>query len=284
MNSIINLARFFASHPLTRQAPFSSFVRLIAWQIRSCLQDEVIVPWISGQRLAVRRGMTGATGNIYTGLHEFPDMMFLLHFLRRDDLFIDIGANVGTYTVLASGVCKANTWAFEPDPETVRHLNRNIEINDLNNLVRVYNSALGASEKDVQFTIGLDTQNRIVTLRDSNTRTVRQHSLDKLIDDKWPIMIKIDVEGYEEEVLCGAQRALANQALQVLGLETVTPQSKVMLADHRFERVYYDPFVRKLSQDQVKYPSSNSLYVRDLKSVTARLADADPIVIRGRAI
>ena len=34
-------------------------------------------------------------------------MMLPLHFLQEGDLFLDIGANVGTYTVLASGVCRA---------------------------------------------------------------------------------------------------------------------------------------------------------------------------------
>ena len=77
-------------------------------------------PWIGGQRLSIRRGMRGATGNIYVGLHEFADMMLTLNFLREGDLFLDIGANVGSYTVLASGICRAVTWAFEPDPGTVR--------------------------------------------------------------------------------------------------------------------------------------------------------------------
>ena len=81
-------------------------------------------------------------------------MMFLLHFLKSDDLFLDIGANVGTYTVLASGVCKAKTWAFEPDPETVLSLKRNIEINNLQELVTVHELALGAAEREVAFTVG----------------------------------------------------------------------------------------------------------------------------------
>ena len=48
--------------------------------------------------------MTGATGNIYCGLYEFLDMAFLLHFLRNGDLFGDIGSNIGSYTVLATGL------------------------------------------------------------------------------------------------------------------------------------------------------------------------------------
>jgi hypothetical protein len=101
MKAVTNLARFFASHPLTHTAPIKAWQRWLSWQIKSRLRDEVIVPWIGGQLLAVRRGMTGATGNVYAGLHEFADMMFLLHFLRERDLFRDIGANVGTSRLLA---------------------------------------------------------------------------------------------------------------------------------------------------------------------------------------
>src|ERR1700683_536380 len=103
LDQIRNLALFFSEHPLTRDRPLGAWARFAAWQIRSRVKDEILIDWIGGQRLAVRRGMTGATGNIYVGLHEFADMLFVLHFLREDDLFLDIGANVGTYTVLGSG-------------------------------------------------------------------------------------------------------------------------------------------------------------------------------------
>ena len=197
MNAITDLAHFFSSHPLTRDAPVKAWARFAVWQLRSRLQQEVLFHWIAGQRLAVRRGMTGATGNIYAGLHEFADMMACLHFLREGDLFLDIGANVGEYTVLASGVRRATTWAFEPDPITVQYLKRNIAINRLDRLVTVHECALGPVRAEVPFTIGLDTVNKVVTVDNKNSRTVRQEPLDVMIDAiSWPIMIKMDVEGY----------------------------------------------------------------------------------------
>ena len=101
--------------------------------------------------------MAGATGNIYVGLIEFTDMMFVLHFLREGRPFFDIGANVGTYTVLAAGVCGAKTWAFEPDKDAIRALNRNIAINNLQDLVRLHEIAVGDSDQHVAFTAGLGT-------------------------------------------------------------------------------------------------------------------------------
>jgi FkbM family methyltransferase len=284
MSALINLARFFSSHPLSCNAPLKAWARFVSWQIRSRMQEEAIISWIAGQRLAVRRGMTGATGNIYVGLHEFTDMMLPLHFLREGDLFLDIGANVGSYTVLASGVCQAETWSFEPDPGTVRHLRRNIEINNLDGRVTVYELALGDAESEISFTIGLDTMNRVAAVGDKNVRSVRQQQLDTLIGEYQPVMIKMDVEGYEEEVFRGAQALLANKCLKVIELETVTPGINAMLTAHAFEQAYYEPFSRKLQREARDLASSNAIFVRDWEFVSSRLTTANHIKVLGYSV
>ena len=59
------------------------------------------IPFTDRARLLVSRGMYGATQNVYCGLNDFEDMSFVLHYLRQDDIFLDVGANIGAYTVLA---------------------------------------------------------------------------------------------------------------------------------------------------------------------------------------
>lgn len=284
MSTIIDIYRFISSHPLTRGARIRALIRVAAWQTKSRLRGEIILPWIGNQKLAVRRGMTGATGNIYVGLHEFPDMMFLLHFLRSGDLFLDIGANVGTYTVLASGVCKATTWAFEPDPKTVLALTRNIEINGLHGLVTVHEVVLGAAEREVAFTIGLDTVNRVATAGEQHCRMVRQKSIDSLLGDSQPTFAKLDVEGYEMDVLRGAQALLARDSLQAIELETVTPDIQDMLSGYQFTRAFYDPFKRLLSTKPVKLQASNALFVRNLAFVNNRIQAAPKIQVLGTVV
>jgi FkbM family methyltransferase len=272
----MNIFWFVWSHPLTRGARVKALARVARWQIKSRLQTEVIVPWIADQKLAVKRGMTGATGNIYVGLHEFPDMMFLLHFLKGGDLFLDIGANVGTYMVLASGVCKANTWAFEPDPGTAHTLRRNIEINGLQELVAVHEVVLGARDGEIAFTIGRDTVNRVANAGEPS-RVLHQKTLDSIVGNANPIFAKLDVEGYEEEVLRGAQGLLSKDSLQAIALETVTPCSGEMLSKNRFARVFYDPFERLLSTEPVGRTSSNALFVRDVLFARDRVKQSPAI-------
>ena len=276
MSSLLNMFRFISSHPLTRRQRIKTLGRIAGWQIKSRIHHEVIVSWIGDQKLAVRRGMTGATGNIYAGVHEFADMMFLLHFLKSGDLFLDIGANVGTYTVLASGVCKAKTWAFEPDPETVLCLKRNIEINNLQELVTVHELALGATEREVAFTVGLDTVNR-VAIGNQPCRLVHQRPLDSLLSDVGPTFAKLDVEGYEEEILRGGQALLGKGSLQAIELETVTPHVLEMLSLHGFVRTFYDPFTRFLSTEPVCMQSCNALFVKNVSFVNSRIGQAPKV-------
>ena len=121
------------------------------------MRSEVEFPWIEGSKLIVRNGMAGATGNIYCGLHEFADMAFLLHFLRTGDLFVDVGANIGSYTVLATAVCGAQTIAAEPDPGTSHSLKRNVQANGIEQRVTLVEAALGSARGTARFSIGNDT-------------------------------------------------------------------------------------------------------------------------------
>jgi FkbM family methyltransferase len=260
-----------------------AFARVLIWQIRSRVRDEVIMPWVCGQRLVLRRGMTGATGNIYVGLHEFADMMFLLHFLRPSDLFLDVGANVGAYTILASGACGATTMAFEPDPYALAALRRNVEVNNLCSRVELHPIALGPTECAMHFTIGLDTKNRIAAPGEPS-QVVRQMPLDAVIGNRGPIFIKLDVEHYEEQVLEGAQSVISQPSLQVLATESTSPNIRLLLASLGFKAVFYEPFQRRITADLIGVAASNVLFVRDVDFITERIVQARKVHILGHSI
>lgn len=284
MQSLRNLGRLFASHPLTRDAPLAAWSRFAAWQARSRLGGEIVVPWIGGTRLALRNGYAGATGNVYCGLYEFVDMMLPLHFLRAGDLFLDIGANVGSFTVLAAGVRRARTWSFEPDPVTLQRLERNIALNELGGLVTVHPVVLGAADGEVRFTAGRDATNRIAQAGDSETRALPQRRLDTVVGNDGPVMAKIDVEGAEEMVLSGAPATLQRESLRLVEIETVTPAVTAAMIEAGFEQVYYDPFRRSLQSEPAPDKSSNSIFARDLAFVRERLASAPAVEVLGRSI
>ena len=103
MNPLLRTLQVIVQHPLNASDRPGSLLRYAKWQVGSRLvPGPVIVPFVNDTVFIAAPGMTGVTQNIYTGLSDFFDCAFLLHFLREGDLFVDIGANVGIYTVLAA--------------------------------------------------------------------------------------------------------------------------------------------------------------------------------------
>lgn len=253
--------KFILGHPMNRGRPISALARFAKWQVRSRLQDEVIFDWVDGAKLAVRRGMTGATGNIYCGLHEYVDMRFVLDTLKPEDLFVDIGANIGSYTVLASKVCGARTIAVEPDPDTAKALRRNIAVNGIEDRVRVVEAALGGATGTISFTKGLDTANRVAKSEDANVRKVPVLTLDNILEGAVPKVIKIDVEGFEAEVFKGAFKTLSGQKLEAVLTEALDKEIADILGQAGFKKGYYDPDLKALHRPQIDR-SSNFLMVR----------------------
>ena len=280
---ILKTLSFIRRHPLTRDRQAGAIARVAAWQVRSRLRPEVEVGWIEGSKLVARKGMTGATGNIYCGLHEFADMAFLLHLLRPGDLFVDVGANIGSYTILASSVCGASTIAVEPDPVTAKRLWRNVEANGATERVTLVEAALGAEVGVVHFTVGRDTVNRVVKNGDGDTREVRLDQLDRVVGESGPVFIKLDAEGFEEQVLSGAHATLQRPSLLAIATECRHAAVLNQIREAGFEETRYEPFSRRLSTD-LSLHHSNALFVRRPAEVQDRLTSARRVRVLGRAL
>ena len=229
--------------------------------------------------------MSGATGNIYCGLHEFEDMALVLHALRPDDLLVDIGANVGSYTMLG-GAAGAQVLAVEPIPDTFAWLKRNIAVNGLDARVVALNLGLGRDEGQLRFTRGLDTVNHVLEAGESADDVIEVPvcTLDKVLEGRRPTLIKIDVEGYETEVLAGAGQALANPGLMAVIMELNGSGMRYgfdEMALHRdllgrgFATYRYHPLERALEPlHGAQSGSGNTVYVRDAALLAERVRTA----------
>lgn len=251
------------------------------------------MPFTERTRLAVAKGMHGATGNLYLGLHEFAEMGFLLHFLRADDLFIDIGANVGTYTVLAAGEIGATCVACEPVPSTFGLLQQNILVNGIHDKVKLSMVAVGESEGTTRITTTHDAKNHIVddlhSASSSDTTDVQLVSLDQLSQARCPRLVKIDVEGYERFVLKGAARTLACDDLEAVIVELDVDGMEGccrLFAEHGFRPFDYFPYSRKLESRDSPTTTQNVIYVRDsrLALVRERLRTARAVTVQAQSI
>ena len=121
------------------------------------------------------------------------------------------------------------------------------------------------------FTVGQDTVNRVANSSDSGVRMVHQRPLDSVIEGRSPAMMKLDVEGYEEEVMAGANKTLESPALRIIIIETVTPNIRAQLDRNGFVEANYEPFSRELRRGPRTNGIANMLFVRDWEFVTQRL-------------
>ena len=134
--------------------------------------------------------------------------------LKKGDLFVDVGANIGYFSILASSR-GANVVSVEPDNRTFQILMGNKIENKLTNMV-LHNIAAGEKEDRLllnfpSFGSGLASLNRDQALHDSggNGDFVNVVPLDRITEQYTSIdLIMIDVEGYEYEVLLGARETI----------------------------------------------------------------------------
>ena len=146
-------------------------------------------------------------------------------------VFIDVGANVGFFSLVAATVNPQLTLiAFEPNPSMFATLSANKRINDLSNL-RVEPMAVSNVEGEAQlFLSPSDMSASLVPdfqkdLNPSPTSvSVRTTTLDSYVQQvglQAPMVLKIDAEGHEKAVLQGAQRTISNLkpdlVIEVLG-------------------------------------------------------------------
>ena len=229
--------------------------------------------------------MTGATGNFYCGLHESEDMAFVLHFLQPGDVFYDIGANVGSYSLLAAAAGVTSIHSFEPSSATSLRLRRTISLNSLGQSVTVHQFALGAEDGEAKLSLHQDTTNHVLSEDDDQTpaESVQIHRFDDVFVHGQSSFIKMDVEGFESAVLSGATLALADPALLGLLIEDNGSDRRyrehgsveALLCAQGFSAFSYDPISRTLlSANQLQRTGGNILFLRSGIDAAARVASA----------
>lgn len=132
---------------------------------------------------------------------------FIKAALRPPDVFWDVGAHFGYYTLLASRAASSgHCYAFEPSPGNLWYLRHHLQWNGIANAV-VQPIAVAGEDGERQFGSTGTGSGRL----EGGNQTVHTRSIDSLVQSgacKAPTFLKIDVEGAEAEVLAGARGLL----------------------------------------------------------------------------
>ena len=196
-------------------------------------------------------------------------MLFALHYMSKDDLFVDIGANIGIYTILIAGVKQSKVVALEPMEKNYEILMQNINYNNLSNIVTPMNLAIGREDIKMQF--NYDGALSKPTFEKSSAELVSVKKLDMIID--YAELIKIDVEGYESDVLKGSISVLEDIRTNALIIEMIPNEPHEdykhdvyrVLQYYGFNAYQYNPTKRDfeyLSSNKISIP--NTIFIRNL--------------------
>jgi hypothetical protein len=126
--------------------------------------------------------------------------------------------------------------------------------------------------------------NRVAGPDDKSVQVVSIRRLDDIPDADTPTLIKMDVEGFEEQVLSGSYRVLGSPSLLAVQSELCTPIVRNTLEAFGSKERFYDPFTRSLSPTPFGFPTSNAVFIRDTELVAERLAHAPLRVVGGKAL
>jgi FkbM family methyltransferase len=290
--SLLRNLKHITNHPMNKDHKSAAILRYFRWQIGSrILQKPVVHEWLPGVRIVIRSSELGMTQNLYCGLSDFSDMAFVLHTLTPQDLFIDIGANSGSYTVLACGFIGSRGYCFEPVPSSYSRLLDNLLINKLQSRVTALNVGLSDQEQEILFSRDYGTGNHALADHETNTPSIRVPvcTLDSVLSAESPSMIKIDVEGYETKALAGAKETLSKPSLHSIIMELNGSGSRYgfdeekileTMRDYGFRTYLYDPFRRKLHALEGKNNSDgNTLFIRNVDEVQEKLTHAPRMTI-----
>lgn len=154
---------------------------------------------------------------------EYSNKQFWKSYLRPGDVVVDVGANIGIYSLIACSLVgpEGHVYAFEPVPKVYSALLNNLKMNDASN-VTSFQQAVGDHLGTVRFHSELDTNNRVFTPEipmDGQTIAVQQTTLTHALPKQAYAMLKIDVEGAELQCLKGAEQLFKEQAISVCQFE-----------------------------------------------------------------
>ncbi len=276
--------REIVDHPRNRGRKFNAVVRYLKWNVgRRLMSDaEYLIEVAPGCSVLLSNRENYATLAYCCGLYDHEEMSFMLALFRPGDVFGDFGSNVGVYSAIAAKA-GASVIAVEPVPDTFARLERNFALNGITG--RAVNCGLGAAEQKLRFTTELGGLNRVAAKGEPHTCEIPVRRADDLCGelDVAPLLVKVDVEGWELPLFEGARRLLSEHVVAVIvemngsGRRFGFSDQDVdtLLRECGFATHRYDPESRRLttagSADRVGF---NSLYLKvsALEFITSRLA------------
>jgi FkbM family methyltransferase len=216
--------RYIWLHPNCKGQQISAIARFFGWQFYKRLtRKRFDFQLISNIKLRCYPDSRSAAAALYCGLYDYDEMSFLLRYLRSTDCFLDVGANIGIYTLLAaSKISTGKIYSIEVLPKNYDRLRENIQLNQLQQVttwaIAVSNQPgtieLAQADGDsLPFMTYMATASTISVITETLDTLLQQESIAQLA------LAKIDIEGAELLAFQGATTLLKQHRPAVWILE-----------------------------------------------------------------
>jgi FkbM family methyltransferase len=197
----------------------------------------------------------GGPANLLNGgRYEEQNLEVLFSFLKDDSIFLDIGANVGFFTIQIGKRVFRNgkVFSFEPHPKLVNLLRWNIHLNGLSRTVTCFPFGLSNQNSPSKFAypIGHLGGGAVGDVPENSNYDIITSELRRLDDVLGPNfscdLVKIDVEGHELNVLEGMKQIVVNSPEIKILFEKLTPnQGSEEVLEHYFDEIGFDLYAVK---------------------------------------
>lgn len=209
---------------------------------------------------------------IYFGFEE-NEIKFLLKYLKKGDTFLDVGANIGMYSLLASKLVedRGKIVAFEPTPIIFERLQQNIRLNELTN-VYAFNLGLSNQKSTIDFHVskdGHDAWNSFALLdlhHESETIKIDVDTIDSFLIEKKidkVDLIKVDVEGWEKYVLEGSVSLLQKEDAPIFLVEFT--ETNAFAAGYYLGEIF--DYMKSYGYDWYAYDAEQNLLINEKKKL-----------------
>jgi FkbM family methyltransferase len=220
--------KFVWKHPANERARARALIRAVRFQaFGRVLRRRTLARIGARSRVWAEVHRTGASKVVYANPPDHPEMLVWQRVLRPGDLFVDVGANIGSYAIWAADL-GAEAIALEPAEDTFALLLENVALNGYP--ITTIQAAAGATCGTTRFTSGRDTVNRMDPEGSVETTIV---TIDSIIGNRTVTGMKVDVEGFEIDVLRGCERALSEHRIKLIQLEWNRASEEAVAADRR---------------------------------------------------
>lgn len=210
------------------------------------LGTEWVMREVQGSQMLLNLRAGGIHSDLYLyGIREPDATRHLQTILSPSTIALDIGANIGYYALQEARIAE-HVYAIEPDPDNFDLLERNVNLNRYHNIT-TYPYAIGDRTGEMGFTHARASNwHRIARQNEAGDFKVPMLTLDDFLDHKYGRvnLVRMDVEGYECNILLGAKKLLTQSQQMKMFVEvhnTFMPQFGhtveefyTILAEHGF--------------------------------------------------